>query len=741
MRLLPFNLSPLLYYESMSLKRPPFPEEILAFVASPRYRPMRRAQLCGALGASGGDGREVRRILRDLEISGRLVRVKGNRYAVPAGAGLVTGRLEVHQRGFGFLAASAGAGGDVYIHGENMGGAMHGDTVSVKLLDGGRGRRGRPAGRREGRVVDILDRANTSVVGTVQGRGGIYRLLPDNPRLRREILLAPGDIGGAQPGQKAVVRITEWGGPYTAPRGAVTEVLGDAGEPETDILAIIHDHKLRIRHPAAAIREARRAARETGEADIRGREDLRGETIFTVDPADAKDFDDAISLSRRGGDWVLGVHIADVSRYVPPGGPVDEEARARATSVYFPGRVLPMLPEALSNDACSLRENEDRLTQSAFVTISPDGRVKAARFASTVIRSRKRFTYARVSALLAGEPPEGEAERAILPTLREMERLAVLLRKNRFSRGAINLDMPEAVIQFDAEGRVAAVRREEYDISHILIEEFMLAANEAVGAFFASRRIPALWRVHEEPDEKSLLEYLDLIKPFGHTIRDIHDARAIQHFLDKVRGKPEAYALHLAFLRSMKLAVYSTRNVGHYGLGCPHYLYFTSPIRRYPDLVTHRFLKESCAGRRPAAPPDLEQLAFHCSEAEQAAEEAERECLKLRKLQFLKQHVEGGTFDTTKGVIIAIREFGFTVYLNDYLLDGLVHVSSLTDDFYRIARNRSCMTGERTRRRFRVGEIVTVGIARVDLATRQLDFVLAGPDAIRPPRPRKRRGR
>jgi ribonuclease R len=719
----------------------PSPEEILRFIASPRYRPMRRAELCRALGVSGDDSRELRRTLKELERTGRLVRVKGSRYAVPAEVNLVTGKLQVHPRGFGFVEPATGADGDVYIHGENMGGAMHGDTVAIRMIEEGRGRRGRGDGRREGRVVEILARANEIVVGTVEKTGALLRVAPDNPRLVRDVYIAAGDAGGARPGQKVLVRVTNWGTQQANPEGVITEVLGEAGEPETDLLSIIHDHKLRIQCPSAALKEARSAARTPGPADLRGREDLRGEIIFTVDPETAKDFDDAVSLSRKGTDWILGVHIADVSHYVEPGGPIDEEARRRATSVYFPGRVLPMLPEALSNDACSLREGEDRLTVSAFLVFSPEGRVTASRFAPTVIRSRKRFTYARVSALLGGEAlPEGEAERVILPVLRDMERLAGLLRRRRFARGAINLDMPEAVIEFDDEGRIAAVRREEHDISHILIEEFMLAANEAVGAFFTARRTPALWRVHEKPDEKKLLEYLDLIKPFGHTIRDFRDTRAIQQFLDRVQGKPEAYALHLGFLRSLKLAVYSTRNVGHYGLGCPHYLYFTSPIRRYPDLVTHRFLKELCAGRRVSPPADLPGLAAHCSEAEQTAEDAERECVKLRKLQYLSGHLLDGTIDEMRGVITGVRDFGFTVYLNDYLLDGLVHVSSLTDDFYRMAKNRSCITGERTRRRFRVGDIVTVKISRVDLPTRQVDFILAGPNAIRPPRSSRRGG-
>ena len=384
-----------------------------------------------------------------------------------------------------------------------------------------------------------------------------------------------------------------------------------------------------------------------------------------------------------------------------------------------------MLPETLSNGICSLKENEDRLTQSAFITLSPQGRVLGCRFPETVIRSRKRFTYERVGALLRGEAaPEGETELMLLPILKEMEQLALILRKNRFARGALDLDMPEELLEYDEDGRVTGVRCEEYDNSHVLIEEFMLAANEAVGNYFASRGVPTLWRVHEPPDDKDLEEYVELIKPFGYSIRDTHDSKALQAFLSRLKGKPEAYALRLAFLRSLKLAVYSTRNVGHYGLGCRNYLHFTSPIRRYPDLIAHRFLRQAGSGRKVATPSWLDELAFHCSEAEQTAEAAERECLKLGKLLYLKSHLDAGAIDLLKGVITEIRDFGLSVYLNDYLLQGLIHVSSLTDDFYRVAGNRASMVGQRTKRRFRVGDVVTVQVARVDMLKREVDFIL-----------------
>jgi ribonuclease R len=667
----------------------------------------------------------MRHLLNAMERDGELVRVKGNRYALPGELGLITGRLEVTPKGFGFVTPSGRRGEDVYIHSENMSHAMHGDTVVVRLIGTERGR-GRGKGpRREGKIIKILERANETLVGTLNKSSRFLYVVPDNPRIQHDVYIAPRDTGGARVGQKVVVRMTEWASKHVSPEGVITSVLGDAGDPTTDLLSIIHQRGLRTDFSHALLKEARRAGKETDARSLRGREDLRSATTFTIDPVDARDFDDAVSLARSRSNWILGVHIADVSHYVAPGSLLDEEARARSTSVYFPSRVLPMLPEALSNGVCSLKENEDRLTQSVFITFSPQGRVLDCRFPETIIRSRKRFTYSRVGSLLRGEaPPEGEAERALLPVLKEMEQLALILRKNRFTRGALDLDMPEELIEYDEEGRVTGVRCEEFDNSHIMIEEFMLAANEAVGGYFASRGDPALWRVHDPPDDEDLCEYLDLVKPFGYSIRDIHDRRALQAFLGQLKGTPESYALHLAFLRSLKLAVYSTRNAGHYGLGCRNYLHFTSPIRRYPDLITHRFLRQARAGERVAAPPGLEELAAHCSEAEETAEAAERECLKLRKLQYIKSHLDAGIIDLLTGVITEIRDFGLSVYLNDYLLQGLVHVSSLTDDFYRVARNRASMIGQRTKRRFRVGDTVTVQVARVDMVKREVDFIL-----------------
>ncbi|MCX6356448.1 MAG: ribonuclease R [Candidatus Aureabacteria bacterium] len=731
----------------------PSREAILKVISSPSYRPMRHEELYREFGVRGDATHAFKQLLNDMERGGELVRVKDGRYGVPRTLDLVTGKLQVHERGFGFVITAKGEE-DIYIHRESMGCAMHGDTVAVRMLppQRPRGRRGGDE-RREGEIAQIIERANATVVGTLQKVGKFLCVQPDNPRLLHEIYVAPSAMKGARAGQKVIVRLTEWARPNANPEGEVISILGDAGEPETDLISIIHEYSLHSAFPPAVLKEAEAGERRMGEDALRGREDLRRALTFTIDPVDARDFDDAVSLTREGPNWVLGVHIADVSHFVRPHTALDDEARARATSVYFPTRVLPMLPEALSNGVCSLRENEDRLTQSAFLTIAPDGRVIGSRFPETVIRSRKRFIYERVGALLRGEAfPEGDAEREILPVLKEMERLALILRANRFKRGALNLDMPETVIEFDARGRVSAVRREEFDNAHILIEEFMIAANETVGAHITARRAPAIWRVHDVPDDEKLYDYLELIKPFGHSIQSIHDKRAIQSFLSRVKCRPESYALQLAFLRSMKLAVYSTKNTGHYGLGSSTYLYFTSPIRRYPDLITHRLVRALREKKPLPVMDDLENLAFHCSETEQKAEEAERECIGLRKLQYLKRHMDEGSVDTLEGVITAIRDMGISVYINDYLLHGFVHISTLTDDFYKVAKNRSQMTGVRTHRRFRVGDMVTVQVARVNLQKRDVEFVIAGSEprteapARRPERqPRKpqatRRGR
>ena len=523
-------------------------------------------------------------------------------------------------------------------------------------------------------------------------------------------------------GDKVVVRLEPWESRHVNPEGQIIEVLGPSSAPGVDMLSVIRKYHLPTEFPSAVLEEAQRVPETVGEEMFEGREDLRGQFIVTIDPDDARDFDDAINVERiPGGGWNLGVHIADVSAYVKPGSALDREAYKRGNSVYLPDRVIPMLPERLSNGVCSLNPGVNRLTHSAFIQFTKDGRTKSCRFARTVIRSARRLTYKEAYAILRAAPHDQLSER-----LHVAWELASLLRKKRFAEGSLDLDFPEVKVRLDAEGRPIRLERIENDESHQLVEEFMLAANEAVARELKNRSIPTVYRVHENPDPEKLVEYRELVLSYNYKAGDLTNRAELQRLLTSLNGKPEEQALKIGLLKSLKRARYAPQPLGHYGLAKNNYTHFTSPIRRYADLVVHRALAERDQARRSRA--DMGQMASaaeHISITERVAAEAEIDSVKMKKLEFFQRQLEARDPQVFRATVIDVRNYGLLLELPDVLLSGLVHVSSLKDDFYLFNAARRQFIGRQSRRRFSVGDQLRVYVARVDIFKRQVDFAIA----------------
>jgi ribonuclease R len=622
---------------------------------------------------------------------------------------LLSGRLEVTRRGRAFLLQE---GGDVEVESGRRQGGLHGDTVLVRVLPGGRAE-----------VVEVLERAHAEVVGTVREEAGRLVLVPLEPRLPLF-----GVEGGANPGDTVVLKVTDYGDETRPPSGRVVEVLGRMGDPGVDVRAIVRKHGLAEAFPAEVMAEAARLPDEVAPSDLEGRLDLRGEEIFTVDSADAKDLDDAISLRLRPeGGFRLGVHIADVSHYAPPGSALDREALRRGTSVYLVDRVLPMFPPALSNHLASLHPSVDRLTLSCFLDFDEKGRRVAFRLTPSVIRSRGRLTYEGVHRFLNGEAGPGADEAAAFgETLHRMRRLKDLLRQNRLRRGAIDFDFPEDKVILDADGRPVEIVRRMRTEADMLIEEFMIAANEAVAEYLAERGLPALFRVHEEPPADKMASLQAFLKLMGIRFRPKEKPRPkdFQAVLRQVAGTEDERIVSLVLLRSMARARYAPENLGHFGLAARFYTHFTSPIRRYPDLVVHRVVKWSLsdqltAERRHELLTSLPAVADSASERERAAEMAERESVDLKKVAFMADKV-GEEYD---GFVSGVTPFGFFVEMS-VGVEGLVRVADLHDDYYQFHEAAQALVGERTRRRFRLGQPVRVRVTKVDVAAMTVDLAL-----------------
>src|SRR2546423_1364634 len=710
-------------------------EKVLALLRAPDYRPQDRNEIAQAIRCKGRDRMAVRNALGELEHSGEIVRIRKNCYILPAEADLVTGKLSIHQAGYGFLVPEKSGEPDIFIAAENTGTAMNGDRVVARISRDvpqrrGKVRAGQAVGHRtEGRVIRILERARDKIVGTLQQSKNFYYVVSDDPRLVHNVYVQVPPLQKLPKvptrGDKVVVRLEDWQSRHVNPEGEIVEVLGRSDAPGVDMLSIIRKFDLPTDFPKGVLEEANRIPKSVEQQMINGREDLRVKCIVTIDPDDARDFDDAIDVERAGEGWRLGVHIADVSAYVTPNSALDREARRRGNSVYLPDRVVPMLPERLSNGVCSLNPSVDRLAHSVFVEFDKNGRAKNARFAKSVIRSAKRLTYKEAYAILQAKPNDELSRR-----LHTAWELASLLRRKRFEHGSLDLDFPEVKVHVDANGRPIRLERVENDESHQLVEEFMLAANETVARELRHRSIATVYRVHEDPDPEKLGEYREFILSFGYKVGDLSQRKEVQRFLASIRGKPEEQALKIGLLKSLKRARYAAQPLGHYGLAKPNYLHFTSPIRRYADLVVHRTLAERNLPRRPKIDiGQIESLAQHISDTERNAAEAEIESVRLKKLQFFEEQLKERNPQVFRAAIMDVRNYGLTVELPDALVTGVVHVSSLSDDFYRFDAAQRRLTGRRTNRRFSVGDQIRVFVARVDIFKRQIDFAIADQSA------------
>src|SRR5216117_2378247 len=718
-------------------------EQILTLLASPNYRPLDKRELAKALGRKSGVRMGLNQALRELERSGEIARIRKNRYVLPAEADLVTGTLSIHQAGYGFLITEKPGEADIFVAAENTGTAMHGDRVVARITRDPA--YARTKGRREGRVIRILERAHDTIVGTLQHSRNFYYVVPDDPRIVHDVYVqvpprAPLPKVPTR-GDKVVVRLEAWESRHVNPEGDIIELLGPASAPGVDMLSIIRKYHLPTDFPRGGLDEVNRVSETVDAVKLDGREDLRKKFIITIDPDDARDFDDAIQIEKiDNGGWQLGVHIADVAAYAEPGSALDREARRRGNSVYLPDRVIPMLPERLSNGVCSLNPGVDRLTHSVFINFDKNGVAKSARFARTVIRSAHRLTYKEAYAILTSPPRDRLGER-----LHVTWELAALLRRKRFDQGALDLDFPEVKVLVDKQGHPVRLERVENDESHQLIEEFMLAANEAVARELMKRAVPTIYRVHENPDLEKLAEYREFALSFNYKVGDLTHRPELQRLLAAITGKPEEQALKVALLKSLKRARYAPQPLGHYGLAKANYLHFTSPIRRYADLVVHRALATNGAPRRrgdAARHPDMGEIASiaeHISATERNAADAEIDAAQMKKLEFFQRQLDQRNPQIFRAAIVDVRNYGLMVELPDALITGLVHVSSLTDDFYLFEPARRQLIGRRSRKRFKIGDELSVFVARVDAFKRQVDFAIALPSQVGTKNSRARR--
>jgi ribonuclease R len=681
---------------------------------------------------------ELKRMLDDMADDGEIVRFKGNSYAIAAAVKSIRGTLSTHRDGYGFVAPEGG-GEDIFIPQRYMKSAMHGDTVEVRAE---RSRLG--GGKQEGRITAITERASSRIVGRYEETRRGTVVIPEETRLNMVVAIPAKGRGKAEDGHQVVVELTAYPIGGRPAEGRIVEVLGWPDDPEVEVQSAIRRFDLPHIFGTDTLAEAEAVPESVSKADLKGRVDLRDMPTVTIDGETARDFDDAVALRREGDNCRLWVSIADVSNYVKTGSALDRDAYLRGTSVYFPDRCIPMLPERLSNGICSLNPNVDRLTMTAEMLFDRNGNMLESGFYPSVIRSTARLTYTVVKQIIVDNDAEAtDTHRPLTPMLMEMKELALALMAMRKKRGSIDFDLPEPEIIIGLTGQTEDIIRAERNLAHQLIEQFMLAANEAVAAFVTDRNIPFLYRVHENPDPAKLINFQEFVYGFGYEFALVEDRvnpAELQRLLAQADGRPEERMLNYALLRCMKQARYAAENLGHFGLASKCYCHFTSPIRRYPDLVVHRILRaalttgEHTGDKRAEkqlaiATERLGEIAEHTSKRERVAMEAERDVVELKKVQFMQRHL-GEEFD---GFITGVTGFGFFVELEELFVEGLVHITTLDDDLYSYMEKQHSLIGRRLKRVFRIGDKTRVTVAAVVPATRRIEFVLVGHTASAPP--------
>jgi ribonuclease R len=667
------------------------------------------------------------RILTELVADGALVQTRGNRYGVPDRMNLVVGRMITHPRGFGFVVPDRPleeVTGDIYIAGSNLNQAMHGDRVVARLERISQD-------RAEGRIVRILERGSSTVVGRFDSdASGLGFVVPFDRRLIMDVHIPSGEALDAEPGRMVVVEITRWPTPARGPLGRVIEVLGDIDAPGVDNEIIIRKYNLPDEHSPEAVAQARAIGTTVREQDVEGRTDFRQVVTVTIDGEDARDFDDAITLERLpNGHFWLGVHIADVAHYVEEGSVLDEEAYERGTSVYFPERAVHMFPSELATGLCSLNPKVDRLVQSCLMEVDRRGSVVRYELHDGVIHSDARMTYTEVSAILTDRDPAAiSAYKPLVPLFESMHELFGILNRRRQRRGSVDFDLKESEIVMDDAGLVEAIIAAERNVAHRIVEEFMLLANETVAQHLDDHEVPSLFRIHEKPDPLKVEQFEEFISTLGYGLGAPPDAVKPRHFqklVERMRGTPEEKPIAFLMLRTMQKARYDPSNMGHFGLAASSYTHFTSPIRRYPDLVVHRTLREARHGamdadRKDALLEDLPEIARHTSERERRADDAERELVQWKKVRFMADKVG----DEFEGYVTGVSAFGLFIELIEHFVEGLVHVSTMADDYYRFVERAHLLKGENTGKVYRLGDRVKVQVVKVDMERRQVDLGL-----------------